>query len=69
MRIYDPPSITLKVENTYALRISSQNININTFSGQEFQVSIIASNTGASDLSNVSLMVDAPAKWVVQVNP
>lgn len=61
--------LTLTVENTYALRISSQNININTFSGQEFQVNVTANNTGASDLNNVSLMVDAPAKWVVQVNP
>jgi uncharacterized membrane protein len=61
--------IALYVENTYALRVASPNVNVNTFSGREFTVEAIASNTGAAPVTNVALTVDAPARWVVQVDP
>jgi uncharacterized membrane protein len=61
--------ITLNVENTYAIRITSQNVNVSTFSGKEFTFDATASNTGAAIVTNLALVVDAPAKWVVRVDP
>jgi len=61
--------ITLNVENTYAIRITSQNVNVSTFSGKEFTFDATASNTGAAGVTNLALAVDAPAKWVVRVDP
>ncbi len=61
--------VVLHVENTYAVRITSQNVNVNTFSGQEFTFEATASNTGAAPITNVALAVDAPARWVVHVDP
>jgi len=61
--------ITLNVENTYAIRITSQNVNVSTFSGKEFTFDATASNTGAASVTNLALAVDAPAKWVVRVEP
>jgi len=61
--------VTLNVENTYALSIVGQNINVTTFSGQEFSFEATAANTGAAPVTNLTLKVDAPAKWVTQVDP
>lgn len=61
--------VTLNVENTYAVKIISQNININTFSGQEFTFEATAANTGAAPVTNLALNVDTPVKWVTQVDP
>jgi uncharacterized membrane protein len=61
--------IVLNVENTYAVRIVSQSLNITTFRGQDFTFDVTASNTGAAPVTNLSLVVDAPSKWVVQVEP
>lgn len=61
--------IALNVENTYAVQITSQNVNINTFSGQEFTFEVAASNTGASPVTNLGLVVTTPARWVAQVEP
>ncbi|MCA9911954.1 MAG: hypothetical protein KC496_01335 [Anaerolineae bacterium] len=61
--------ITLNVENTYALRITSQNLNINTFSGQEFTLTVTASNTGAAGVTNVQVTADLPNKWLARMEP
>lgn len=61
--------VTLNVENTYAVKIVSQNINVNTFSGQEFTFEATAANTGAAPVTNLALKVGTPAKWVTQVSP
>ncbi len=61
--------VTLNVANTYALKIASQNVNINAFAGQEFTFSATAANTGAAPLTNLRLVVGAPAKWVTQIDP
>ncbi len=61
--------ITLNVENTYAIQITSQNVNLSTFSGKEFTFDATASNTGAAPVTNLALTLDAPSKWVVRVNP
>jgi len=62
-------SIVLNVENTYAVEIVSQNLNVTAFRGQEFTFDITASNTGAAPLTNLSLATDVPSKWVVQTDP
>lgn len=62
-------SLTLVVENTYALQIVSQNTNASVFSGKDFNFDVIARNSGAAPLDNVTLQVDAPAKWIVQTDP
>jgi uncharacterized membrane protein len=61
--------IVLNVENTYSVEIVSQNLNVTTFRGQEFTFDVTASNIGAAPLTNLSLVVGAPAKWVVQIDP
>lgn len=61
--------IALNVENTYAVQITNQNVNINTFSGQEFTFEVAASNTGASTVTNLGLVVNTPARWIAQVEP
>jgi uncharacterized membrane protein len=61
--------ITLHVENTYAVHIVSQNVNINTFSGQEFTFEAVAANSGAAPITNLRLGVNAPARWIVRVDP
>jgi len=61
--------VALNVENTYSVRITSQAVNVNTFSGQEFTFEATASNTGAAPLTNLALVINAPAKWVVQTEP
>ena len=61
--------IVLNVENTYAIEIISQNMNVTTFRGQTFAFDVTAANTGAATLTDVSLAVDAPATWDVQVDP
>jgi uncharacterized membrane protein len=61
--------ITLIVENTYALQIVSQSVNISTFSGQTFTFNVLANNAGAETVNNVALRVDTPAKWIVQTEP
>lgn len=61
--------VALNVENTYAVRITSQNVNVNTFSGQEFTFEAMASNTGTAPLTNLALTVNAPPRWIVQVEP
>ncbi len=61
--------LTLNVENTYALKIASQSLNVSAFSGQEFGFEVTAVNSGAAAITNVVLTVDAPAKWIVQSNP
>jgi uncharacterized membrane protein len=61
--------MTLAVENTYAVKIASQSLNVSAFSGQEFGFDVTAVNSGAAALDNLSLTVDAPAKWVIQTTP
>ena len=61
--------VTIMVENTYALKIVSQSVNLSTFSGQSFTFDISAVNAGVGSLSNVLLKVDVPAKWIVQTEP
>jgi uncharacterized membrane protein len=61
--------IVLNVENTYALRIVNQNLNVTTFSGQEFTFEVTASNAGAAPLTNLTLVLDGPSKWVPRVEP
>lgn len=61
--------LTLVVENTYALQIVSQSTTLSVFSGKDFTFDVTASNSGAAPVTNVSLQVDAPAKWLVQTDP
>lgn len=61
--------VTLNVANTYAVKITSQNVNVTTFSGQEFTFEATAANTGATPVTNLSLVVGTPVKWVTQINP
>ena len=61
--------LALTVENTYALKITGQTSNVNAFSGQEFTFETTAANSGAAVVTNLALKVDAPAKWLVQLNP
>jgi uncharacterized membrane protein len=61
--------LSLNVENTYALKITGQAANANTFSGQEFTFETTAANTGAAPVTNLALKVDVPAKWLVQLDP
>ncbi len=61
--------LALNVENTYAIQIISQNLNLTTFSGQEFTFDITAMNSGAAPITNVSLSVNVPAKWITQIEP
>jgi len=67
-RTVDLP-LSLAVENAYALRIVSQSLNLTAFSGQEFTFDVTALNSGAAPVANASLVVDAPPKWIVQVDP
>ena len=61
--------VMLNVENTYAVKIASQSLNVSAFSGKEFGFDVTAVNSGAAPLDNVALTVDAPAKWVVRTDP
>ncbi len=61
--------LSLTVENIYALRIVSQSLNLTTFSGQEFTFDVNALNSGAAPVANTTVLVDAPPKWVIQVEP
>jgi uncharacterized membrane protein len=61
--------IVLNVENTYAVQIVSQSLNITAFPGQDFTFDVTTSNTGVAALTNLGLRVDAPTKWVVEVAP
>ncbi|MEZ4594907.1 MAG: NEW3 domain-containing protein [Chloroflexota bacterium] len=61
--------VLLNVENTYAIKIASQSLNMSAFSGQEFGFDVTAVNSGAAPLDNLALTVDAPAKWVVRTDP
>ena len=61
--------LTLNVENTYAVQIASQSLNVSAFSGQEFGFDVTAVNSGAAPLTHLALTVDAPSKWIVQTNP
>lgn len=61
--------LALKVENQYALKITSQTMNVSAFSGQSFSVNITAANSGSAPLSNVAVAMDVPAKWIVTTTP
>ncbi|MCA9948070.1 MAG: hypothetical protein KDE48_00350 [Anaerolineales bacterium] len=61
--------VTLNVENTYAVKIVSQNLNLTTFSGKDFTFDVTAVNSGAAAVTNLALALDTPAKWIVQTNP
>lgn len=61
--------VTLKVENTYVVRITSQNVNLTTFNGQEFTFGVTATNSGAAAVTHLALSVGVPAKWVTQIDP
>ena len=61
--------LSLTVENTYALQIASQSLNLNTFSGQEFSFDVTAANRGAAPVTNLALAVEAPQKWIVTTDP
>lgn len=61
--------VTLNVENTYAVKIVSQNLNLTAFSGKEFAFDVTAVNSGAAAVTNLALSTDAPAKWIVQTTP
>jgi uncharacterized membrane protein len=61
--------LRLRVENTYAVRISSQTLNITSFSGQEFSFEVSALNSGAGDLHNLRLVVEVLPKWLLETSP
>ena len=61
--------VTLNVENTYAVKIISQNLNVTAFSGKDFVLDVTAVNSGAAAVTNLALTLDAPAKWIVQTTP
>jgi uncharacterized membrane protein len=61
--------VTLNVENVYAVKIISQNLNLTAFSGQSFTFAATAANSGAAAVTNLALAVDVPAKWIVQTDP
>lgn len=61
--------VVLNVENTYAIQIASQSLNVSAFSGQEFGFDVTAVNSGAAALDNLALTIDVPAKWVVRIDP
>ncbi|MCA9919641.1 MAG: hypothetical protein KC445_16900, partial [Anaerolineales bacterium] len=61
--------VTLNVENTYAVKIVSQNLNLTAFSGKEFAFDVTAVNSGAAAVTNLALTLDTPAKWIVQTTP
>ena len=61
--------LSLTVENTYALQIVSQSTNLNAFSGQEFSFDVTVANQGAAAVTNATLVVDAPAKWIIVTDP
>lgn len=61
--------VELAVENTYALQITSQALNLSTFSGQEFSFDVAVLNSGASPVTQARLQVDTPPKWVVRTDP
>jgi uncharacterized membrane protein len=61
--------LVLNIENTYAVQIVSHNLNIITFQGQEFSFNVTAANSGAAAVTDLTLNVEAPAKWIVQVEP
>lgn len=61
--------VTLNVENTYAVKIVSQNLNLAAFSGKDFAFDVTAVNSGAAPVTNLALAVDAPAKWIIQTTP
>lgn len=61
--------VTLNVENIYAVKIVSQNLNLSAFSGQDFTFDVTAVNSGAAAVTNLALAIDKPAKWIVQTIP
>lgn len=61
--------LMLAVSDAYGIRIVGQVANFQAFTGQPAQVSISAANMGSEKLSNVHLVVDAPASWSVEVTP
>ncbi|MCA9995534.1 MAG: hypothetical protein KDE56_07305 [Anaerolineales bacterium] len=61
--------VMLNVENTYAVKIASQSLNVSAFSGQEFGFDVTAVNSGAAPLDNLALTINTPAKWVVRTDP
>lgn len=61
--------VSLNVENVYAVKIVSQNLNLTAFSGKEFAFDVTAVNSGALAVNNLMLGIDTPAKWIVQTVP
>ena len=61
--------VDLSVENTYALQIASQALNLSVFSGQEFTFDLTAVNSGTSPVTHVALKTEVPGKWIVQTEP
>jgi len=61
--------LTLLVDKTFALQIIGQSLNATVFSGKDFNFDVQARNSGAAPVDNVALQVDAPTKWIVQVDP
>ncbi len=61
--------VTLNVENTYAVKIVSQNQNVSALSGQSFTFDATAANSGAAAVTNLVLTAGVPAKWIVQTDP
>lgn len=59
----------LAVQNTYALKITSTAQNISAFSGKDFTLDVVVSNTGAAALTNVAPAMDMPSKWVLLSDP
>jgi len=62
-------ALALTVENTYALQITSQSLNLSAFSGQEFTFDLTAVNSGATAISHAALQTEVPGKWIVQTDP
>lgn len=61
--------LSLSVENTYALNVVSQSLNLTSFSGKEFSFDVTGANSGAAPVTNVTLIVNAPPKWNVSMDP
>ena len=57
--------VALNVENTYAVKIVSQNQNLSALSGQSFTFDVAAANSGAAAVTNLVLTADVPANLML----
>ena len=58
---------SMNVTNIHSLKIISWTTTVQAFSGQDFNFEVEILNSGISNESNITIIVDAPAKWIVQL--